>query len=1099
MRHSFLDAAKRILRNAKFTIQLSFFATLSIHPVFSSEDSSDEFDPVVLFVSHPKIGEIEIQGLIQKEVLFLSPQDVFAFFHIKVGNSSPHSLTGFLLDPSDLYEIDFLKRTIRYKGLDNTLPEDSILEFEGKFYLNSTLYGQYFGISCQFDIRNLTIQTQADLNLPVFKNIQRELLRKRINGGREMEADTTIRSGYTFLSFDGLDWNIFLNKGFGIAKSENAAPSDQSIPSRGGISMGGNLAWGRVQARLTWLGQSKLNYRNVDVQWKKVFESQSFIKQITVGRINGSTFSTLFYPITGVSVTNAPPVTRKAFGTHLIQDVTQPYWTVELVVNNQLVDFVKTDESGFYRFEVPLNYGNNRLEIRFFGLNGEEQIRDESVFVPFVLLPHKSLVYQANAGIIHGTRSDQLGNFQLSYGLTQFLTFGAGIEYNSGLLQMPIIPRLTSSIKLGNGVFLSSEWMPGLKTSSVITARTNSGLTLDLSVENLQKGQKVYPQFTYLSQRRLTASLPFHLGGKRFNSRINLTELIYPSLKTQVFQSSFYGNVLGAFTSLSLNLNRFGESKFLNAIMQQSYRISSTWSYNHRVQLNVSQLQQSNLMLGLEKVFSNRFRLSTFFQTDYSLSKTLTGLSLKFDMGVFQGTSNSRLIGDEVLLNQLLMGSVAYDMENKDFRFTSSPNANQASLTLLPFLDLNSNQLKEDHEPYEHSLSATVQGASTSRDPQSGRLSVKNLIPFQSYKIILDEGSLQDISWRLPFSTVEFSIKPGVSNKLLVPINIVHELEGKVLVDSIPKEGVRINLFDSNKNLIRTVLTRKDGNYFISDLAAGNYLIRPDSLQLKEITGSEEVPMISISLKESEFGEFLSDQNFHFYRLTSMADSMVSAAHDLSDSIKPEFQPTKEILLNENPDGSLVTPSTLAYSRKDLPELDSSIQEESNSNRMVIYRIQLLASKDSLSESELKRMPKDLVVSQEMGWVKYFTGQWASFQEAEMARKKLEGAFPKAFIVYQVKDKDFSSVHLKDKPLKGVEGMYFRIQVFASVVPLPPSFYVLRLVPDLELEVHEGMYKYVTPIFLHDRETKLKLKELRELGISDSFVVRYLDGKRILP
>lgn len=829
-----------------------FFQSFHLH----ANSNPEEFDPILINVGVSKIGSTEIPALISKQTLYLSVTDLFGFLKIKTVSKPGGIIEGFVLHQLDPYTISLSDSSITYKGAVHQV-NGGLQEFEGVIYLQASSLGEIFELPCEFDFRSLQVKLEANPALPIFKEIRREQLWKYLGKGQAYTPDTTYRPQYKLFNFDGFDWNLLLNKEIRLNTERGDESTNQAnLQSRGFVNMGGELGYGNFNARLNWFGNSKLSYRNLDFRWKRILTSQNVLKQITIGRINNTSFATRFQPVTGIGLSNAPPISRKSFGFHTIRDFTRPFWVVELYLNNELIEYIKTDETGLYHFEIPLSYGTNKLQLKLFGPSGEQEIRDETVFIPFLLLPKKELIYHFNAGVVHGLRFDNLINAQVSYGLTEFFTIGGGMEYFSGLSDRRFISRFTTTTKLGNSMLLSTEWLPEIKTAGVLNARTKSGIVLDLSYENFAKGQNTFPQINYLSLRRISGTIPFRVKGKLYNSRFIFTELDYPTAKSQMLNWSLNGTILGAFSNLTTQLSKFQNNVFLTSMIQQTYRLPASWLLNTRAQLNYKNMDFSSLMVGLEKHLQSGLRISTFYQIGFNLQNSIIGLNLRYDFGIFQGTNNSRLQGDHLMINQSMMGSVVQDQISRNLNFSSRSELGRATLTIIPFIDINNNQVKDKDEPYEYELAVKVKGSSSVKDPKTGITRVKNLIPYQDYLIELDENSLPEISWRLAHKKIQLGIKPGNANELKVPITVVNEVQGKVVMNNAPIGGIKVQFFNQENKLIKEVVSQQDGSFYYSELTAGTYTFRPDFNQLKQLEMIGETENSTVQFDENLKGEF---------------------------------------------------------------------------------------------------------------------------------------------------------------------------------------------------------------------------------------------------
>ena len=121
------------------------------------------------------------------------------------------------------------------------------------------------------------------------------------------------------------------------------------------LGLGTMFLGGETNLMLNYSSRLPFTSRNQFYQWRYVNNDNSYLSQVTAGRIFTRATSSLFAPVSGVQVTNTPMQNRRSFGSYLLNDYTEPRWTVELYVNNVLVAFTEADASGFYSFEVPLN------------------------------------------------------------------------------------------------------------------------------------------------------------------------------------------------------------------------------------------------------------------------------------------------------------------------------------------------------------------------------------------------------------------------------------------------------------------------------------------------------------------------------------------------------------------------------------------------------------------------------------------------------------------------------------------------------------------------------------------------------------------------
>jgi hypothetical protein len=91
-----------------------------------------------------------------------------------------------------------------------------------------------------------------------------------------------------------------------------------------------------------------------------------------------------------------------------LTDFTEPGWTVELYINNVIVDYVTADASGFFSFDVPMVYGTSQVVLKFYGPYGEERIQEQYLNIPYNFLPKGELEYNITGGMVQDGRSINL-------------------------------------------------------------------------------------------------------------------------------------------------------------------------------------------------------------------------------------------------------------------------------------------------------------------------------------------------------------------------------------------------------------------------------------------------------------------------------------------------------------------------------------------------------------------------------------------------------------------------------------------------------------------------------------------------------------------
>ena len=323
-----------------------------------------EYDEISIFLEVPHIGGTEIDAVIRDEELYLPITGLFDFLKIRnTPASDQESISGFFINPEATYLIERSTNEIVYQGKNIKLNPGDLIRTESNLYLKSKYFGQIFGLDCVFDFRNLSVKVSSKVELPYIRELRLEEMRRnltRLKG--EMKADTNIGRTHPMFRFGTADWSA-------IATEETGAGSDTRL----NLALGAMIAGGEATASLYYNSMNPFSEKQQQYLWRYVNNDFKLLRQVMAGKIATQATSSLYNPVVGVQFTNTPTTFRRSFGTYTLSDRTEPGWIVELYVNNVLVDYVKADASGFFKFEVPLVYGNSMVKLKFSQSMGEEK------------------------------------------------------------------------------------------------------------------------------------------------------------------------------------------------------------------------------------------------------------------------------------------------------------------------------------------------------------------------------------------------------------------------------------------------------------------------------------------------------------------------------------------------------------------------------------------------------------------------------------------------------------------------------------------------------------------------------------------------------
>ena len=397
------------------------------------------------FLNIQKVGGIDIPAVILDETVYLPVIDIFSFLKIKNSPSAQRdSVSGFFINQQATYLIDRTNNRITFQGKVFNLKNNDFIKTETNLYLRSPLWSEIFGLDCTFNFRSLSVMLNTKLELPIIREMRQEQMRSNINRLKgEVKADTTIGRKFPAFHFGMADWSVI-----------STQQLNGKVDARLNLSLGTVIAGGEANALLNYTNNTPFDEKQQQYLWRFVNNDRPLLRQVMAGKIYTQVTSSIYDPVVGVQFTNTPTTYRRSFGTYTISDITEPNWTVELYVNNVLVDFMKADASGFYKFEVPLVYGNSAVKLKFYGPWGEERIKEENISIPFNFLPPKEFEYSVSAGMVEDTLNSRFSRATLNYGLSRRITIGGGVEYLSSVVTGNTMPFFNASLRLMSGFAL---------------------------------------------------------------------------------------------------------------------------------------------------------------------------------------------------------------------------------------------------------------------------------------------------------------------------------------------------------------------------------------------------------------------------------------------------------------------------------------------------------------------------------------------------------------------------------------------------------------------------------------------------------------------
>jgi len=829
---------------------------IPVKQAFSQNETMEEI-PVTVRVQGVGAATFNPLYVYDSGMLLLPVTDLFNFLQLKAETTaSLDTLRGFIVNEEKHYLIDNPNKKIFFNGKQYSVDESRLVKTETALYLDHLLFGEVFGLNCRFDFRGLSVDIKPDFELPVIREMRLNQFRKNIEQLKgEVEADTTLNREYHIARFGMVDWAV-----------SSTQSTNNFSDTRVWLATGTELFGGETNLLFHYSSREGFNHRNQQYYWRWANNLPKAIRQVRIGKIMPLSISSIYDPVVGISATNARTTYRRSFGEYTINDITEPGWTVELYVNNVIVDYQTADATGFYSFNVPLVYGTSQVMLKFYGPYGEERIREQFLNIPFNFLPPGELEYTVSSGIVLDEFQSRFGRAEAKYGINRFMTLGGGFEYLSSIVNGTDIPFITASVTPFRNLMLTGEFAKDVRTKALVSYRLPSGPALELEYAYYTTGQEAI-RFNYLEEKKAIISLPMRFS--RFNgySRMSFRQNVYEMLTyntADITLSSFIGKVN---TNLSAYANWLVDrDPFIYGNAGLGIRMRHGFTFRPQSQIDITNSAITSVKAELEKRISRQGYVSVMGEENFRSNYRSINFSFRWDFSFSQVNLSARISNYEVASTQGAQGSFAFGSGNGYIHTDNRSSIGRSGVAVVPFVDINHNGIRDDGEPVADGVSVRMNGGRIIKEAKDSIIRITGLEPYTSYLLTLDDQGMNQISYRIEHKNIRVYVDPNQFKSIDIPVKPMGEVNGWVyLKDENGTRGqgrILINIYTKSGSLVTKVMTERDGGFSYLGLAPGDYVARMDSAQIARLNWQAVPENIHFQIKPDYFGDIVYDLEF---------------------------------------------------------------------------------------------------------------------------------------------------------------------------------------------------------------------------------------------
>lgn len=810
-----------------------FLATCNVYGFGSPTKRTEE---ITVGMHVPVLGTQVINAILDSNTLYLPIVEIFNILDINVNASLDRcAITGFVVQEQRTYAIDANKRTLIYQGRTYTLGEEDFMLTTQDLFLRRDLYSSIFGLVYDFNYRGLEISLTTNEPIPAVQKILRERAARSIHRyDDDFVPDTAINVDRTALDGAVIDWNILssTNPKFEVANYS--------------VGIGGEFLYGELQAVLNAYGKAPIHLKDVPARWRMVFPNDTRIQSVAL--LNNQALSTTpqLPAASGFQLSNSPVVPRRSYGYYTLQEYTEPDWSVELYVNEQLIGVTRADALGFYEFEIPLLYGYTNVRLKHYGPYGQERIVDQQLQVPFTFVPEGTAEYTIAGGVLIDRGNDRILGGEVAYGWTKDITVGGGAYYIEDDLQKPWAPLATTSFRLHPNVMVSGKYVHDVESRVVANYFDKTGFRLEAAWARFPNMTRFFPR-SLKEERKLSFGTPLISTSVPISFRGSIAQGINPfddEYNAQAGATAYlWRTPLTYFANFRLtgklnDLKRSHGTSEMYTLLQPGLRflLRPHAVFDHET------ARFRDLRLGLERpitegIFTNApLWVSAVYQYQVPTKQSAAYLNVRLDLSFMQLSSMYSHDPSGDRFRQGARSSIVIDTRTPDVFMHNRNLLGRGAVVFRPYLDLNNDLRRDENEPPVRDLDIGINRGIVYPSADGTEVYVYDLDPYRTLMVQPSGEGFENVAWQPYWKNIALTPEANRFKPVDLPIYIGGEVTGRVtrVVEgrTIGVGGVKVLFRRQTDNKTYTVITSSDGEYDFLGLPPGMYTATVDPAQL---------------------------------------------------------------------------------------------------------------------------------------------------------------------------------------------------------------------------------------------------------------------------
>ncbi len=175
---------------------------------------------------------------------------------------------------------------------------------------------------------------------------------------------------------------------------------------------------------------------------------------------------------------------------------------------------------------------------------------------------------------------------------------------------------------------------------------------------------------------------------------------------------------------------------------------------------------------------------------------------------------------------QSTSGSLLYNDRTGKAVFNNRNSVGEGLITILPYLDINGNGLRDAGESRVGGLNIRMNGGRIRYNKKDTTITISDLEAYANYTFTISE-SFENIAWHIQNKVIRVAVDPNQFKLVEIPVEVINEVAGVVyLKEQDHQKGmgrITVSFYNKDFSLAGETVTESDGTFSYSGLPPGEY------------------------------------------------------------------------------------------------------------------------------------------------------------------------------------------------------------------------------------------------------------------------------------